>query len=154
RPFIVQTENAQVRVLGTKFDLKSRRRKTQLVVEEGIVALRSATAAAENSVIVRANEMSLCFDHLPPQKPERVNAAYWLGWLRNKFVFDKMPLQEAAEELQRFYDFEIKLADPELGKLTITGEFEQEPLEDILSVICRALNLKYRIDGKTYFISG
>lgn len=153
RPFIVQTENAQVRVLGTKFDLKSRRRKTQLVVEEGIVVLRSA-AAAESVVIVRANEMSLCFDHLPPQKPERVNAAYWLGWLRNKFVFEKMPLQEAVEELQRFYDFEIRLADPELGKLTITGEFEQEPLEEILSVICRALNLKYRIDGKMYFISG
>lgn len=154
RPFIVQTENAQVRVLGTKFDLKSRRRKTQLVVKEGIVALRSAVAAAESNVMVRANEMSLCFDNLPPQKPERVNAEYWLGWLRNKFVFEKMPLQEAVEELQRFYDFEIRLADPELGKLTITGEFEQEPLEDILPVICRALNLKYRIDGKTYFISG
>lgn len=154
RPFIVQTENAQVRVLGTKFDLKSRRRKTQLVVEEGVVALRSAAAAAESSVILRGNEMSLCLDYLPPQNPERVNAAHWLGWLRNKFVFEKMPLQEAVEELQRFYDFEIRLADPELGKLTITGEFEQEPLEEILSVICRALNLKYRHDGRMYFISG
>ena len=152
RPFIVQTENAQIRVLGTKFDLKSRRRKTQLVVKEGLVALRSA--AAEGGVMVRANEMSLCLDNLPPQTPERVNAAYWLGWLRNKFVFEKMPLQEAVEELQHFYNFEIRLADPALGKLTITGEFEQEPLEDIISVICRVLNLKYRIDGKTYFISG
>jgi len=147
RPFIVQTENAQVRVLGTKFDLKARHRKTQLIVKEGMVALQSTAPAAESGVILRANEMSLCFDNLPPQKPERVNAEYWLGWLRNKFVFDKMPLHEVAEELQRFYDFEIRLADPELGKLALTGEFQQEPLEEILSAICLALNLEYRIEG-------
>jgi len=152
RPFIIQTENAQVRVLGTKFDLKARHRKTQLIVKEGMVALRSAVSAAESGVILRADEMSLCFENLPPQKPERVNAEYWLGWLRNKFVFDKMPLHEVAEELQRFYDFEIRLADPELGKLALTGEFEQEPLEEILSAIGLALNLKYRVDHKMYFL--
>ncbi len=152
RPFIVQTENAQVRVLGTKFDLKARQRKTQLIVKEGMVALRSAALAAESGVILRADEMSVCFDNLPPQKPERVNAEYWLGWLRHKFVFDKMPLREVVEELQRSYDHEIRLADPELGKLALTGEFEQEPLEEILSAICLALNLNYRSDHKMYFI--
>jgi len=153
RSFTVRTENAAVKVLGTKFNVKSRMNKTSVYVKNGVVSVQNVLGDSTKRVILHKNESSVCVDNQPPLQPVVVDSAMVPGWLENKFVFHKTPLKEIIEELQNSFDKKIILKDDKLGKLTVTGVFEQQDIESILSSICLTLNLNYSLSGGTYYIS-
>lgn len=154
RPFIIRTGNAQIVVVGTSFDVRSRNQETQLVVKSGLVRFLAKSGADENSVLVRQNEMSVCRENRAPSLPVSIDTDQYLGWLQNKLVFDKTPLHEIGAELERLYAIKIKFSDPSISGLELTGEFDaQQPGEEIISLICLALDLEYHIEDGIYVIT-
>lgn len=145
RPFVVQTENARLQVLGTHFNVYARNQKTRVIVLDGKVALQSINPNAGNPVIVTKNQMSSCIGNLPPESPQTVDTQYCLGWLNNKITFLRTPLKEITEELERIFDVNIEVANPAIASRTVTisGISEKENVESIISSICMTLNLKY-----------
>ena len=153
RPFVVRTENAQIRVLGTSFDVRARDARTQVMVHTGRVALRALAAPPESLVVLTGNQMSYVDKLALPLAPLTIESKLIAAWRQRKLVFDHTPLAEIAAELQRVYDVDIKIGDQELQTLAITGTFEQQPVTDILASLCLTLHLKYtRANGK-YVIS-
>ena len=142
KPFIITTENARVTVLGTEFNVWTRDEKTKVIVIEGRVNLEQIKAKNEN-VILSKNQESIITKNSSPSQPQNVNADYLLGWLDNKLVFNRTPLNEIAGELERFYNVKIKLADNDLKNLTLTGSFWNQKADSVLSMICLALNLEF-----------
>jgi ferric-dicitrate binding protein FerR (iron transport regulator) len=153
RPFLVKTENAQIRVLGTKFGVWARNAETRVTVREGRLVLNAIAASEKTAVELTANHMSVCRRQNPPDPPRAVDAAYALGWLEGKIVFDQTPLTEVVAELQRIYKVAIELSDPTLGQQTITGSFHNKPIESVLASVCLALNLRYAKQAGKYIIS-
>lgn len=153
RPFVVVTENAEVRVLGTAFNVWARLRQTKVTVKEGRVALRGTDSAQKSEVVLSANQLSFVKDNLDPTPPRTVDAEQLIGWLNGKLVFDKMSLAEIVAELEHVYDIEIALADASLRDTTLTGIFNKKPVTSILSSICLALNLRFDLEDGTYIIS-
>jgi ferric-dicitrate binding protein FerR (iron transport regulator) len=152
-PFTVNTENAAIRVLGTSFDVRARQQKTQVVVQTGKVSLQTVNGTMEDAVVLAAGQMSYVDKMALPIKPIAVDSLFIAAWRQQRLVFDNTPLAEIAAELQRVYDVEIEIVDPELQTLAITGTFEQQPVTDILASVCLTLHLKYEsADGK-YLIS-
>ena len=153
RPFVVNTDNARIRVLGTRFDVWSRQRTTRVVVEEGTVlfgTLKAEQPAAQ--VILHKNEKSVINENRPPTPPETVDAQYLLGWLDNRFVFYKTPLKEIIKEIERRYDVRIVLDSETLANRTISGSFEEQDVESAIKYFCIALNVSYTFDGQRYII--
>lgn len=153
RPFYVNTGNAQIRVLGTKFGIRSRNDETRVTVREGRVSLRGLTAAPSTAVELSANQTSLCQHQNLPAPPVAVEAAQALGWLEGRIVFDQTPLTEVVAELQRVYNVTIELANPTLGQHTITGSFQNKPIESVLASICLTVNLQYKGEGNKFVLS-
>jgi ferric-dicitrate binding protein FerR (iron transport regulator) len=153
RPFYVNTGNAQVRVLGTKFGVRARDEQTRVTVREGRVSLRGLKAAPSTAVELTANQTSVCQQQSAPVPPAIVDAGQVLGWLEGKIVFDQTPLTEVAAELQRVYNVAIELANPALGQNTITGSFQNKPVESVLASICLAMNLQYAQAENKFVIS-
>jgi len=153
RPFFVQTKNAQIQVLGTSFDVRARDLQTRVIVKQGKVALLSKALPADSAVVLTTNEMSFCQGNDSPTSPTQVEADYILGWIENRIVFDNTPLKEIVGELQRIYDVKIRIELTVSDELSISGEFEQEPLEEILSSVCLALDLNYVYKNGVYLIS-
>ncbi len=151
RPFIVHTDNAQIRVLGTQFDVKARDLVTRVIVKEGRVALESTTIAA-NKLILQKNEMGVCEKKSNILEHKPVDAMYMIGWLNNTLVFEMTPLYEIIKELERHYNKEIELIDSNVGSKTITGEFKDQSIEQVLSAICITLDLNYSFDNGRYII--
>jgi transmembrane sensor len=147
RPFIVQTGNARVRVLGTKFGVWARAEETRVTVREGRVALRAAIATGEAGIVLAANQRSSVRGQAVPEFPTEVPADYLLGWLEGRIVFDRTPLSEVVAELERVYGTTIELSDPDLGRGTITGSFENKQVEPVLTAICRTLNLNFTTEA-------
>jgi len=153
RPFFVNTGNAQIRVLGTKFGIRTRNDQTRVTVREGRVSLRGLKAAPSSAVELTADQTSVCRQENLPETPRAVEAAHLLGWLEGKIVFEQTPLTEVVAELQRVYNVAIELSNPALGQNTITGSFQNKPVESVLASICLTMNLQYTKAGNKFVIS-
>ncbi len=152
RPFVVQTENAQIRVLGTSFDVHARDNQTRVIVKEGRVQLQALSTNSPDKVVLEANEKSIVFMEKNPTPVEPVDANYLIGWLNSRFVFHQTPLREIIAEMQRRYDTNIRLQAPSLGERSMSGVFKEQQIDTTMAVFCRTLNLKYRFENGNYFI--
>jgi len=153
RPFYVNTGNAQIRVLGTKFGIWARDEQTRVTVREGRVSLRALELPPVAAVELAANQMSICRQQNPPEPPQTIDAGQLLGWLEGKIVFDQTSLTEVVAELQRVYNVKIELSDPALGQHTITGSFFHKPIESVLASICLTLDVQYSKPDDKFVIS-
>ncbi len=151
-PFIVETDNAKIRVLGTEFNIWARDAQTRVIVNEGYVSLTALEPAKNSGVVLSAQQMSICRNDAEPEPPNEVDSQKLLGWLQNKIVFEQTPLSEIVAELQRFYDVAIKLADPALDKVTLTGSFQDKPVEVVIESLCLTLNLEFTYSNNKYII--
>jgi transmembrane sensor len=151
RPFIISTDNAVTTVLGTKFNVWSRDNETRVLVREGNVSL-SDNINSINKVFLTKDQLSKVKETLPPEAPTNVDADYILGWLNGKLVFNNTPLDEIAEELERFYDRKVTLKNEELAQFSLTGSFDNQKIDSVLAKICLALDLSFVVNNDKFEI--
>ncbi|MBC8186200.1 FecR domain-containing protein [candidate division KSB1 bacterium] len=152
RKFIVKTKNNRISVLGTKFNIWSRNDITRVIVKEGKVSFEHSDFDEGERFILKANQMAVS-KHNQIEKPiDLTDTESLLGWLKGRIVFNKAGLQEVAEELSRIYDINMKLENPILADLSISGTFEKKPIKDILEAICLTLDLQFRFESDVYTI--
>lgn len=137
RRFKVHTSLGDAVVLGTRFDLRTDHGQLRLLVVEGKVQLE----ASGRSVPVAAHRLA---ELAPTQEPAvaEVDDDYIdraLNWTGNFIAFESTPLGAAARELSSHYNVPITITDSTLAKETVTGWFTDEPLEDVLMILCRAV---------------
>lgn len=151
RPFIINTKNAITKVLGTKFNIWARAEETRVIVKEGKVSL--AENVNNNEVILTKDELSKVIKNNKPIEPVKIDSEYMLGWLNGKIVFNNTTLGEITKELERNYNIKIELTSPEINGISLTGTFENEMIDTVLTKICLALNLKYTEHDNVYKVS-
>jgi transmembrane sensor len=135
RPFTIRTRNGAVEVLGTRFDLRVVGSELRLVVTDGKVAL---TTGAERRV-VSAGQMA----HLQQGVPviqSIARADTLLDWMGGFLAFQNTPLRQVARELEHRYGVRVLLPDSALASRTVTAWFTGHDLEQVLSVICSAVD--------------
>lgn len=152
KPFIVLTDNAKTKVIGTEFNVRTRNNLTSVIVKNGCVNLSSLKDNKKN-VVLSKGQMSKISGDIPPQKPENVDVDFLLGWLDNKLVFEKTPISEIISELERYYDVKIEVKDQNLNQRTITATFENLPIEEVLLYICMTQNTQYKFESERYIIA-
>lgn len=141
--FRVQTHAGVAMVLGTRFDLDTRNDQMRLLVVEGEVKL----AARGHEIEVTANQIAR-LRGTGEMVSERVDTSYVqheLRWMRDFLVFTETPLDQVARELTRYYGVPVELLDPSLAGQTVHAWFANEELDDVLPVICRAVEARCEI---------
>lgn len=142
RPFIITTDNARIKVLGTKFDVWSRENKTRVVVQEGLVNV-AQKRKIENPVLLKMNQLTCVSNESEPTKPKEVDSKEFLSWMENTLLFNQTSFGEVVKELERFYDIKIGVMDERIKNYSLTGKFKRENIESTLSMICLAMDLDY-----------
>jgi len=151
--FRVVTENALVEVLGTRFNVNSRRQRTEVVVQEGTVSLQSSNSEQSDKVILNKNQISVCLSDQPAAPAKQIDSKNHLGWLRGKLIFTKTPLADIASELERTFNVTIELANYDIGSLTVSGAFDEADVESILDELTLTLGLQYTYQNNTYYLT-
>ena len=151
RPFSVVTKYAKTTVLGTEFNVWARGEKTRVIVKEGRVRLGSLMADSSHIELTKG-QMSQIIGQQPPESPGWVDADYLLGWLSGQLVFRIAPLEEITAELERKYDVSVVLGNSALADMTLTAEFADGSIEEILTSICLTLNIRYTVDSGQYIL--
>ena len=150
-PFIVHTNQAEITVLGTKFNVRAwgRTNKVAVVVVDGKVSLRPENVNNKSGVIISAGELSVLDENGLLSNPVNTDTELHLAWLNREYYFQSVPLVEVLDQLKRWHDIEFSLPADSYAANRITVNFENKPIEDILDLISLIMNFKYVMNGKT-----
>ncbi|HVH66611.1 MAG TPA: FecR domain-containing protein [Gemmatimonadales bacterium] len=147
RPFVVHTSAGEIRDVGTAFDVRAYHESSRerVAVLEGAVALAATTLRA-GQVATRSRAGAV---RLVPG----ARVADELAWTRGRLVFTSVPLGEAAARLSRWYDLDVRIADPALVDRPVTGSYGDEPVTQVLTLITAAVGARYDWHGRSVTIS-
>lgn len=139
--FFVHTDNLNVEVLGTKFNVNSRHENTEVVLNEGSIKLTANLPAIKKPLMMHPGEFaSLSKEDVTfnkkTVKPEKYNA-----WQTNVLVFDEAPLSVVAQEIEDYYGVEVQITNTELSKRILTGTMPNNDLGIVLKSLSTSFNV-------------
>jgi ferric-dicitrate binding protein FerR (iron transport regulator) len=132
--FVVHTDDVDIEVLGTSFNVRNRRGKTEVVLQTGKVKL-SFPAGQHKEVVMQPGEM-VCFN---PAKQlitkEETNPTNYASWKENKLLLHNPSIHEVIAYLEDNFGKRIQLLDTTLGSRKIEGPIPVSNLDDALFII-------------------
>jgi ferric-dicitrate binding protein FerR (iron transport regulator) len=153
-PFVITTPNGlKVRVLGTKFNLRSYADDvtTETTLLEGKVELMNPS---NKTITLAPGEIALFNKESGKLNLAEGNTIHKCGWLDNKLYLDNISLEEVCTRLERWYGVKIKFKDPKNAqKLYYTGVLSEESIIDVFEALSLLSNIKYTVEGKVITIN-
>lgn len=148
RPFIVSNERAQVRVLGTSFNLKAYpNERLQATLLAGCVMVDCGTESVSISpgeqLTWNGREWSV----------RQVDVTPYIAWREQRFVFDDELLEEVLGKLERWYDINVYIRYPSLKEIRYTGNLPKyEDIDKVLHLLELAAHVHFSLSGRTLFV--
>lgn len=145
--FTISTADAEVKVLGTSFNLETYK-GVNLFVKTGLVSLETSKGSKEVSPGEFASAKKT--GDIVIRKNTDPNL---LSWKTGIFNFNHTKLQDAFQYLEKYYNVSFT-ANKELASCTITANFDKKSLEEVVDVLSTILNAKSQINGKEVNFKG
>jgi len=134
KPFSVETFNANVRVMGTRFNVRTIGAKTQVVLESGKVAL-AGNQDEEARLLLPGQWAEVAGGKV--EDPQNVEVKTELSWMNGGFAMTNVVVKDFVAHLVQLYDRPIFVENKRLGSIAITLHYAQRPvLESLLADLC------------------
>lgn len=154
-PFLVQTHDVNVTVVGTKFNFRNYPEDEEAVVEllEGKVALENQLKEESVRYLSPNEKMVL---HKATGKMDITSAKVKEAtlWTENILLFDEDLLPDIIRKLERSYHVQIEIESEALKQTRFYGQFNQleQNIYDVLDMLSETGKLKYREEGKVIYL--
>jgi ferric-dicitrate binding protein FerR (iron transport regulator) len=136
--FVVRTRFADIKVLGTSFNIYSREKSFKVSCVTGKVQVKNAG----NDVILTPGESAVSKNnHLQEFADKNITTVS--NWRIGQFYFESAPLIDVFKEIER--QFNVTFTLPDIDNKFYTGDFSNRDLVDVLDVVCIPMGLKYEI---------
>jgi transmembrane sensor len=145
--FVVHTGSADVVVLGTRFNVNTRRTRTQVVLQEGKVKL---ALQKQPDVLMQPGDLVETTSGKTAIRRERVDAGRYVAWRDNVLVLEEERLSEIIQRLNDEYGLNVSIIDKNLLNERFTGSVPANKPELLLRLIAEAFRL--RIDQQDHQI--
>jgi ferric-dicitrate binding protein FerR (iron transport regulator) len=138
KPFIIETGDVRIRVVGTSFNVRIENGSTEVIVATGVVQVQKGQSIVElrpkEKVVVRRQDSVL-------RKVAETEKLY--NYYRSReFVCDNTPLWKLVAVLNEAYNANIVIEKEELRNLPLTTTFPNESLDRILQIIELTFNIQ------------
>lgn len=146
-PFIVQTGEMDVRVLGTKFSVASfdDEKISDVIVEEGKVLLTGKEKGKSFSKKLNPNEGFFFNKETHSGEVLNVDAKTLTAWKEGILIFRSEHFGDVLKRMGRWYDVRFEVLDKEVEKFRYRATFHNEPLEEVLRLISLTAPIEYKI---------
>jgi ferric-dicitrate binding protein FerR (iron transport regulator) len=156
--FVVHTEGLDVEVLGTEFNVNTRRGKTRVVLKTGKVALKGigsegSQTMISQTMIMKPKEMVELTHSTKDLVKKTVNPLAYTSWQGTRQLFDNTSLREIVWLLEDNYGLHVECRDPALLDEKISGEIEVETADDLLKGVAESLNLSVTRRGNQVMLT-
>ncbi|MBF4516803.1 DUF4974 domain-containing protein [Flavobacterium sp. ANB] len=155
-PFIVNANQVDIEVLGTKFNVSAYPENPTVnsVLVEGSIQI-SEIADTSNSVLLAPNQMATWQNNSKKFVTKAVDATFYSAWTKGELAFKDTPFSTIAKIIQRTYDVEIINENAVLAKQSFTGtiKISESSVENILELLKRDTPFNYTIKQNTIIIT-
>lgn len=140
KPFIIETENAFIKVLGTDFNVKTTNGSNfELLVDHGKVKVTLKSNPLEQQLVVAGEKITSVNDNFIKSKRTPADA---LTWYSKRMQFKDETLENIISVINRNINAIFVIADKETGKRRLTVTFNNDSLSTMTELLCLTLNLK------------
>lgn len=154
RPFIVRTNESEVKVLGTSFLVHSnqQQQQTEVVVETGKVVV-SALASAQNEPVVElvrgeVGKVKLSERRVVKSKNADVN---YLSWKTRRLKFEKDDLQYVFDILEKTYFIDIEVDNAQINNCKLSAVYDRKSIQSIIEIVSQTFDLEMQAIGDNKF---
>lgn len=151
-PFIVSTDNMNITVHGTQFNIRNNDLENDLevVLVEGAVSLKenSGINFFGNETKLNPNQKAVYIKANKKTNVEsNVDVSYYISWKEGLLKFNQESILDIFKELSRFYNVRfVYESSIEMNK-KISGKLDlKESLEDVLKVVSDVVPVTFRIN--------
>lgn len=156
-PFVVQANQLNIRVLGTRFVVSSfhEDQDVQTVLVEGAVGLYQGGSEfnMKDASVMAPGEKATWIKNQKSIDIEEVDPALYTGWLNGKLIINHLSFDQIIRKLERHYNVEIINDNAELDNEVFTASFDTEPIEQVLEAFSKSYPFDYTITANQIHIS-
>ena len=150
--FIVETEEMDIRVLGTAFNVNAYKDENSIrtTLVRGKVEV---SAKGKTSCILTPGEQSIWTPQNDSLKVVKVNSSLYTQWKEGRFVLRDNTLKDIMRILSRWYDMEYEFSRPELQEESFYGIINRfENIQALLSQFEKTGKVKFEYRGNRIII--
>ena len=149
-PFIVHTEGAHVRVLGTEFNLSAYPgERTITTLAEGKVEVNDKIS----KVCLKPGEQAICTKGARFIEVKDVDVSLFTSWVKGVFEFENMSLLAISRQLSRWYGVSFQFEDEDCAERCFTGGIKKYvPLNQSLDILEKTTNVVFKVSGRQVFV--
>ncbi|WP_340105922.1 FecR family protein [Rhodohalobacter sp. 8-1] len=156
REFIIHTDNGKIKVLGTKFNVDTRFRKTSVVLEDGLLEVsgNESLGLASSRKILKPGNLAIINGSSSDIEIQNVDVKMFTAWINGEKVFRNTPLKDIFTSIEATYGVKIDVESPDLLDRQITGVFQNPDLQILLAGLQEILDLHIeQVNDKEFLIS-
>lgn len=177
-PFVVKTADITIKVLGTRFNVKSYNDEKTVettLVSGSIEIYKNDSASVDNNriFILKPNQQAIyekqTGDLAISEKAEKTNDQKLkpirsflvqkkvdldpvIAWKDNRMIFRDESFSELSKKMERWYNVEIEIQNEDLSKALFSGIFEKETVEQALNALTIATPFDYKMNKNKIII--
>ena len=169
RPFVVYAGQGAVWAVGTVFNVDYSQQLVDVIVSEGTVKVFSKLNKRTNNqtlkldesirdqtraVLVDAGQGAKYRDIIVAKEAlSKAELQKRLAWQQGALIFEGETLAEAIEQISRYTDQQLIIADASISRARVGGRFKTNDIDQLLHSLARSLNInmEQREDNKILF---
>jgi len=151
-PFVVKTHAADIKVLGTHFDVCAYKGDNELTttLEEGSVLVLNKLKNTKSILKPgQQNKIDLTTGYMSVTE---VNTDLYTSWTYEMLRFDNTPFFDVVRKMERWYGVKIKIDDNVLQNEFYTMTIKTESLREMLQLLSYTTTMNYKIDKDVVYI--
>ena len=153
--FIVNSENLNVEVFGTEFNVSAypEDTDTEVVLVEGSVGMYNNSQTIKEATMLKPGTKGALNKENRSISTKKVNTQTYTSWMQGGLFFRNMPFKNIAKKIERQYNMKVVITNKQLEDETFNGNFNEEPIETILSYFNDSYNINYCIKNNIVYVN-
>ena len=138
--FVVHTPDMDVQVTGTAFNVNTRRVKTQVVLNNGVVKLALHQRGRNQApIVMKPGDMVSYSATTNELTNKKVDPEVYTSWQSKRLQFTDTPITEVIKSLQDNLGITIELQEESLGRQTFTGTIPTDNVAVFFRLLSKSL---------------
>ena len=149
-PFLVESGDQTVKVLGTEFNISSYKENSLIstTLVKGSVEVFIKNKPDKKQTLVPNEQITISKIDGQISK-QKVNPYQYIAWKDGRFVFDDQNLCEIMKTLSKWYNVDVVFAREELKNFRFTGNLERySDFGEVLKKIQKTNEVEFTIENK------
>lgn len=152
KPFLIETDEVLVKVLGTSFNINNSNTDSIVVsVDTGKVKM----SVGSREEILTKGYRGIYFKST--EQLVKINNSHTIShnyWRTKTLSFKGATVSEAVKAIEKVYTVKVNFSSPDIGNCKIHVDFENEEVEEVLNIVAETLGLVWSNQGDSYLLAG